>query len=84
MKKKTIGGPIPIVRDTTKQKVLAALIRHLCKDEDGMLACAALREALIATLLMLDERRRGFVLRGFDDGGLAWALKTQKVGARRG
>jgi hypothetical protein len=78
MKKKTIGGPIPIIKDTTKQKVLAALIRHLCEDEDGMVVCAALREALIATLLILDERRRKFVLRGFDDGGLAWELRRRK------
>jgi hypothetical protein len=48
-----------------------------------MLVCAALREVLIATLLTLDERRRGFVLRNFDDGGLAWALKTQKVRVTR-
>jgi hypothetical protein len=75
MKKKTIGGAIPIVRDTTKQRVLAALIRHLCENEDGMLVCAALREALIAALLTLDDRRRGFVLRGFDNGALAWELK---------
>jgi hypothetical protein len=75
MKKKMAGGAIPIFKDTTKQKVIAALIRHLCEDEDGMLVCAALREVLIVTLLTLDERRRGFVLRGFDNGGLAWALK---------
>jgi hypothetical protein len=39
-----------------------------------MVVCAALREVLIATLLTLDERRRKFALRRFDDGGLAWAL----------
>ena len=78
--KKTSGGPVPIIRDTTKQKVLGALIRHLCEDEDGMLVCAALREVLITTLLTLDKRRRGFVLRGYDNDGLGWALKTQKVG----
>jgi hypothetical protein len=74
--KKTSGGPVPIIRDTTKQKVLGALIRHLCEDEDGMVVCAALRDVLIATLLTLDERRRGLVLRGFDDGGLAWGLEN--------
>jgi hypothetical protein len=76
VKKKANGGTIPVITNPTKQKVLAALIRHLCEDEDGMVVCAALRDALIATLLRLDERRRGFVLRGFDNGGLAWGLKN--------
>jgi hypothetical protein len=78
LSRRASGGPIPIISDTTKQKVLAALIRHLCEDEDGMVVCAALREALIATLLTLDKRRRKFALRGFEDGGLLWGL-TQKV-----
>jgi hypothetical protein len=80
MKKKTNGGPIPIIRDTTKQKVLAALIRHLCEGEDGMVVSVALREVLIATRLALDDRRRAYMVRGFDDGGLRWALETKKVG----
>jgi hypothetical protein len=75
MKKALAGGPVPIIKDPTKQKVLAALIRHLCADEDGMVVCAALREALIATLLALDDRRRAYAVRGFDNDGLRWALK---------
>jgi hypothetical protein len=75
MKKKTSGGKIPIVRNPIKQKVLSSLIQHLCQNEDGMLACGALREALVAKLQTMDERSRGYVLNGFDNGGLGWALK---------
>jgi hypothetical protein len=78
MKKKTAGGKIPIVTNPTKQKVLSSLIQHLCRDEDGMLVCVALREALVATTLRtMDERSRSYVFNGFNDGGLAWELKRK-------
>jgi hypothetical protein len=75
MRKKAAGGKIPTVSNPIKQKVLASLIQHLCQDEEGMLVCVALREALIVTLRTMDERSRGYVLNGFDNDGLRWALK---------
>jgi hypothetical protein len=73
--KKTTGGRIPVVTNPTKTKVFSSLIQHLCANEEGMMVCIALREALIVTLRTMDEKSRGYVLNGFDNDGLRWVLK---------
>jgi hypothetical protein len=79
MKKNRGGGRLPIISNPTKLKVLSALFQHLCEDEDGLMACEALREALIAKLRTMDARYREMVFRGFDDGALAWELKNGRT-----